>query len=179
MIAVLTAVVSLSALGDDENAIILRGGGAAYAEGHATILRLEYEHAVTEFASLVPALTFLDYEYEEEDGDVQTGDGPGVMFGARFYPAREHLHGFYWGVGLGAFDVDWRYEEDDDQYSFIGIAPAFEVGGKIKMGDNVRFDPSLTVGHITTSDTTDEDYEEDEALTTFFVTFNLGISFQF
>ena len=53
----------------------------------------------------------------------------------------------------------------------------FGLGGKIKIGEHMYFDPSLLVGYLTSYDVDDD--EGKPAATTVFAAFNLGVSFQF
>jgi hypothetical protein len=53
----------------------------------------------------------------------------------------------------------------------------FGLGGKIKIGKNMYFDPSLLVGYLNRYDV-DADQGE-PADTTVYAAFNLGVSFQF
>jgi len=172
-----------SSYAEEIRSINIRAGGVNHPYGSATVLALEYEHSVTEFVSLVPSLGSFEYDYEDGIYYEEGSSSLGLLFSVRFYPRRWYQEGFWFGPGLAIFDIDFEWTEEGyyrtyrGSGSYLGIAPMFGLGGKIKMGKNIYFDPSLLVGYLE-SYNVDADQGEPVA-TTVFAAFNLGVSFQF
>lgn len=160
----------------DRNTIGIKAGGAAHAYGAAGLFRGEFEHSFSDLVSIVPSLNLMTYDYE--DGDYyEEGSGPGVGCSVRFYPRKDYQQGFWIGPGVTVFNIDWDWDEGywHGSGSFIGIAPTLEMGGKIKLGDHVYFDPSFAIGYHTSF--SEEDGEVEPQATTVFAVRGVGFSF--
>lgn len=176
LIVVALLVIPCDLQAQDSNTIGIKAGGIIHGYGSALLLRAEYEHSFTGFISIAPSLNYMSYDYE--DGSYyEEGDGPGVGCSVRFYPREDYQRGFWIGPGVTVFNIDWEWNASGwrGEDSFIGVAPALEMGGKIKLGDHVYFDPSFAIGYHTSFNVSGD--EAEPQATTVFATVSLGLSF--
>lgn len=176
MIACMFVFVGPDLQAGEKDTVGIRLGGIAHPYGGAFLGRVEYEHSFTDLVSIVPSANYLTYDYED-DGYEEEGDGPGIGCLVKFYPGENHQDGFWIGPGVTVFFIDWEYNDYywSDDNSFVGIAPAAELGWKIELSNRVLIDPSFALGYHTSFDTDDDDAEPEA--TTVFAVFSVGISF--
>jgi len=157
----------------NENSITVSVGGAVGGGGTSSLLLAEYEHALTEKFALAGRIGYMNYSYSDDEYE-EDGNGPGLQFSAKFYPGDNALHGFYFGGGLGLWNMDGNSIDDKgtrwesrNNFSTQNAEIHGELGWRV--GEQVQFTPSLQVGTFLSS----------EAILAQFFNINLGISFLF
>lgn len=157
----------------NEKAVTISAGGAAGGDASATVMMVEYEHALTSSFTLAGRAAYLKYTYDDNDYE-EDGNGPGIQISAKFYPGDKALHGFYFGGGFGFWemDVDW-IDDKNTAYQTSGSlsTSTAEIHAELgwRIGDKVQFTPSIQFGTFLSSK-----LEMAE-----FLSLNLGIGFVF
>ncbi len=156
-----------------DNAFSASVGGAAGGGGTSTVLLLEYEHALTNNFALAGRIGNMKYTYSDDEYE-EDGSGPGIQMSAKFYPGKSALNGFYFGGGLGLWQMngDWK-DDKGTRWESTGTLSTqnSEIHGELgwRIGDQVQFTPNLQVGTFLSTD----------AVLAQFFNVNLGISFIF
>ena len=156
-----------------DNAITISAGGAIGGGGTSTLVLVEYERALTNKFALAGRIGNMKYSYSDDDYE-EDGSGPGLQVSAKFYPGEDQLQGFYFGGGLGLWQMDG--DSTDDKGTRWQSSKSFstqntEIHGELgwRIGEDIQFSPSLQVGTFLSSD----------AVLAQFFNINLGVSFLF
>ena len=151
----LSCLVSFQAPAQD-NSINVGIAGMSVADLTATLPMVEYERRLGQKGSVLARLGVASYEYD--DGEyIEEGDGPGLGVGYRMYPSGA-MKGFYFGGGLGLWQVDWDYVDlsypagspfRSGTGDTTSINVDLEVGGRFTFGSSgVSINPGLHLGHF-------------------------------
>jgi hypothetical protein len=156
-----------------ENAITLSAGGAIGGGGSSTSLLFEYERALTSKIALAGRGGYLSYKYSDDEYE-EDGNGPGAQMSVKFYPGAQVFHGFYFGGGLGLWQMNGDWTDDKGTYwESTGTVDTLssEIHGEVgwRVGESIQFSPSIQVGTFLSSD----------AVLSQFFNVNVGVSFIF
>lgn len=136
------------------NGVNLGGSFVVGPDTTATLLFAEYERLLSNRFSILGRIGTLDYKYDDDSYE-EDGDGPGVEFGVRFYPAGNGMNGFYLGGGMGIWSTDWDWIEDKGQsYETRGSGKSTawdlnaNVGAKFPLGNSgFHIEPNALIGN--------------------------------
>ena len=157
----------------NENAITISAGGAIGGGGSSTSLLVEYERALSSSIALAGRAGYLSYKYSDDVYE-ESGSGPGAQMSVKFYPGDQALNGFYFGGGLGLWQMSGNWTDDKDTSwptkGEVNTANS-EIHGELgwRIGEEVQFAPSIQLGTFLSTD----------AVLSQFFNVNLGISFTF
>jgi len=172
LLVTLSCLLPITAL-SGENAVTLSAGGAIGGGGSSASVLVEYERALSSSIALAGRGGYLSYSYSDDVYE-ESGSGPGAQVSVKFYPGGQALHGFYFGGGLGLWQMsgDWTDDKDTPWVSKGDVNTlSSEIHGELgwRVGERVQFAPSLQVGTFLSS----------EAVLSQFINVNLGVSFIF
>ena len=157
----------------NENAITLSAGGAIGGGGSSTSLLFEYERALSSKIALAGRGGYLSYKYSDDEYE-EDGNGPGAQMSVKFYPGAQVFHGFYFGGGLGLWQMSGDWTDDKGTYwESTGTVNTLssEIHGEVgwRVGESIQFAPSIQLGTFLSTD----------AVLAQFFNINLGVSFTF